>query len=157
MLFGLNARAFYVHQLVAFALIPVMLYFFLRLWLTRAWSFAAALTAILGPPMIEIVQQLMLRHYVEGISIAFGAAILAIIGFRRDDRRFTLASALLYMLAMSAKEVFVPLPFVLAFIPERDWRLRLRHLIPHGVMLVAYTIWRFVMLGQGVRTYGWTL
>ena len=156
-LFGLDGRAFYIHQLIAFALIPVMLYFFLRLWLTRAWSFAAALTAILAPPMIEIVQQLMLRHYVEGISIAFAAAILAILGFRRDDRRFTLASALIYLLAMSAKEVFVPLPFVLAVMPEGKLRDRLRHLIPHAVALVLYSIWRFVMLGQGVRPYGWTL
>ncbi len=155
--FGLNARAFYLHQLIAFAIIPVMFYFFLRLWLTRAWSFAAALTSILAPPMIEIVQQIMLRHYVEGISIAIGAAILAVIGFRRDDRRFTLASAALYLVAMSAKEVFVPLPFVLAVMPEGDLRRRLKHLLPHGILLALYSVWRTVMLGQGVKPYGWTL
>jgi hypothetical protein len=182
LLFGLDGRAFYIHQLIAFTLIPVTLYFLLRLWLTRAWAFAASLLVIMGPPMIQIAQQLMLRHYVEGLPIAFGSAALAVLAFRRDDRRFSIASALLYLIAVSAKEVFVPLPFLLAIIPEpvstrgarashpleasrgRGARaplgglwIRLRHLVPHGVVVILYTIWRTVMLGHGVRPYGWTI
>jgi hypothetical protein len=152
--FGLHPQAFYRHQLLGVVLIAPLLYALLRLWLPRPHAFLGALTAILGTPLIQISQLLMLRHYVEGLLLALAASIAFVVAARRDDRRLAIAAAVLTLGAMLAKEVFVPLPFILAMIPEGRRR---RLLVPQGIALAIYTIWRLLMLGPELRGYGWTV
>ncbi|MCU1347794.1 MAG: hypothetical protein JWO56_824, partial [Acidobacteria bacterium] len=158
-LFGQNAAAFYAHQLLGVMLIGPLLYVLLRLWLPPRFAFPAALIALLGVPTIQIAQLLMLRHYVEGLLFALLAAIAFVLAERRDDERrddvrLSVASALLALLAMLAKEVFVPLGFVLAMLPGARRR---RLLVPQAVALAVYTLWRLAMLGPALHGYGWTV
>jgi len=60
MQFGANARAWYLHQLIAFLFLAPMQYAMLRLWCSRAASFAAALVTMIGIPMMNVVPVLML-------------------------------------------------------------------------------------------------
>jgi hypothetical protein len=69
----------------------------------------------------------------------------------------SIAAALLYFLAASAKEVYVPLPALLLVLPEGALRDRMRHLIPSAVAAGVYAIWRVAMLGLTVRGYGWAI
>jgi hypothetical protein len=153
-MFGLRAEGFYAHQLVAALGIGPLLYALLRLWFSRPISFFAALIAILGTPMIQITQLLMCRHYVEGLLLATAAAIAYVMAARRDRFGLGAVSAVLALVAMLAKEVFVPLPLVLAMLPEPRRR---KLFVPQAVALAIYAIWRMRMLGPELRGYGWTV
>jgi hypothetical protein len=66
-------------------------------------------------------------------------------------------SAILYLLAASAKEVYVPLIFVVLFLPEGGWKKRLKFASPMLTVVVLYSVWRFWMLGTAVGGYGQTM
>ncbi|MEK6373510.1 MAG: hypothetical protein AABO58_12530 [Acidobacteriota bacterium] len=133
------------------------LFFLLRLWLPRWASFGGALLAVTGPPMCDIADQIGHRHYVEGLVLAIVAVTLFVAGVRRNSAPMSIAAALLYFLAASAKEVYVPLPALLLVMPEGTLRDRIRHLVPAAVAAGVYAIWRVAMLGSTVRGYGWAI
>ena len=76
-------------------------------------------------------------HFTNGLEFAFPASTLAPGAYVLVVRKNGVASALLYLAAMAAKEIFVPLIALLAFIPER----RPRRIVPHAVALVVYAAW----------------
>ncbi|MGZ7032154.1 MAG: hypothetical protein ACXVIJ_09305, partial [Thermoanaerobaculia bacterium] len=110
--FGLDARPWYMHHLVSFALIAPLSYVLLRQWLSPAPSFAGAVLVIAGAPSVQLVHSLMYRHYIEGLVLALLSAIFFVVAMRRDALAWSIASAVAYLLAASAKEVFIPLPLV---------------------------------------------
>lgn len=156
-LFGANPLPFYIHHLTALAIATVVFYAVLRLWLEPAWTFGAALLVMVGPPMAEIAQQMFHRHYIEGLMLAIAAAGLFILSLRRESAALSIAAAGMYLAAMAAKEVYVPLIAVLATIPERSIRDRIRHLIPFAVALSVYVAWRTLLLGLKFTGYGWAV
>ena len=160
-LFGLDAHGFLLHQLASFALCVAALYLVLRLWLPRSWSAFATVLFSLGPVTVSIAPLLIVRHYVETTLlslIAVGLYVLAV----RDDRRRTAstlsaASAVLYLLAMLAKEIAVPLIFFFPLLPEGTLRRRLSLAIPHAAAFLLYIGYRFYMLGTLGGGYGWVV
>ncbi|HEV2722080.1 MAG TPA: hypothetical protein VG323_18815 [Thermoanaerobaculia bacterium] len=155
--FGAEPHAFYVHQLVAFALLPPLLYLLLRLWAPRA---AAAITAVvftISGPSLQVVPQLMLRHYVEGAVLATASMILFVLAVRRQSWPLALGSAILYFCATSAKEVYGPFLLILLVMPEGSWRLRARLAIPHAIAAVAFAIWRGQVIGWSVAQFGFVV
>jgi hypothetical protein len=156
-LFGLSSQAFYVHQLVAFALLPPLLYLLLRLWCPIVPSAFAAAVAMAAGPMTDVVPQLMLRHYIEGAAFAVAAVTLFVLAVRHASWRLAIASALLYFLAASAKEVYVPMLALLPVIPEGALWRRLRLTTPHLVAAAAYTIWRLMVVGFGLGPFGFVV
>lgn len=153
-----SATAFYAHQLVAIGLAAAALYLVLRLWLPTGWSAAGGLAFLLGAPTASLASHLMVRHYPESIALALAAAGAWVVALRRrrTSTSWTLSvlSALLYLAACAAKEIAVPLPFLLALLPEGDWRRRLRLLIPHAAALALYAGYRAWMLGTPLGGYG---
>src|SRR5207237_5546636 len=65
-----------------------------------------------------------------------------------------LLSAIAYFLAACAKEIFLPLPLLLAAIPEGDRRDRARFLGGHVVAAAVYGLWRLRAVGFDVGSYG---
>ena len=156
-LFGLEARPFYIHQIAIFACIAPALYLLLRQWVSRGAAACAVLIAIAGAPMIESVQRLMDRHYLEGLLLAILAAFAYVVAVRRSSAPIDVLSGVLYLLSMAAKEIFVPLIVILPVIPGVPPRRRLRTLVPHAIALLFYCIWRFAVLGVRVESYGWAV
>lgn len=155
-IFGLDARGFLLHQLAAFGLCMAALYLVLRLWLPRSWSaFTTALFG-LGPVTASIAPLLMVRHYVETTLLSLIAVGLYVLALRRSGRG-AVASALFYLLAMLAKEIAVPLIFLLLLLPEGGPRRRLSLAIPHAAALLLYVAYRFYMLGTFGGGYGWVV
>jgi len=142
-LFGFDARRFYAVYVGEFALLAVLLYATLRQWLDRCASASGALLFALGAPLCLVVTELMLMHYVEALILCCVATILY-------QRNRPIASAIVYLAAMLAKEVAVPLIVVL-------WLIRRRDTIAHGVGLLIYLIWRTVMLGTLLGGYGYAI
>ena len=154
-LFGLDAHAFLVHQLVSFSLCAAAVYLVLRLWLPPGWCAFAALLFVLGPVTASIAPLLMVRHYVETTLLCLIAVGLYVLAVRGRGMGIAIASAVVYLLAMLAKEIAVPLVFLLPLLPEGTLRRRLSLAVPHAAAFVAYLAYRLYMLGTMTGGYGW--
>ena len=154
-LFGLDAHAFLVHQLVSFGLCAAALYLVLRLWLERAWSAFATVLFMLGPVTAWIAPLLMVRHYVETTLLCLVAVGLYVLAVRGRGMGMAVASAVVYALAMLAKEIAVPVVFLLVLLPEGNLRRRLSLAAPHIAAFVLYFAYRLYMLGTLNGGYGW--
>jgi hypothetical protein len=155
--FALNARRWYTVQLIELALAAIAIYFALRLWLAIAPALGGTLLFVAGVPLCSVVTELMLVHYIESITLAAIATILFVRGLRDGRAWLILLSSIVYLAAMLAKEIAVPLPLLLVALPDSDLRARIRALVPHGVALVVYAIWRYEMLHMLFGGYGWAV
>ncbi|WP_339856851.1 hypothetical protein [Pseudohongiella acticola] len=145
-LFGLNPTLFYLHQLLAIAAAAFMLYSCLRLWCLPVFAAAGAALFVLGLPTMLVAEQLMTRHYIEGLVFAL-VAVYAFVLYLRTAKLWTILLALLmYALAVTAKEVYVPLPALLVLLPEADWRRRIKASIAFFALTLCYALWRGYML-----------
>lgn len=153
-LFGARPSAFYAHLLVSIWLSAVALYMLLRLWLSRFWSAACAVLFVVGAPAAVISEQLMSRHYADGMVFALLALYLYVRSLREDRRLKPWVAGLLYLLAVSAKEIYVPLVGLLLFLPETTLSRRLRKAVPFFLVAILYVPWRAHMLGAFVGGYG---
>jgi hypothetical protein len=155
--FGLRPGLFYAHQLLSLALAALALFAVLRLWLPRRLALFASLLFLAGAPISAWAQELLVRHYVEGLILAAASVWLFVAGLR--DRRALLAviSAACYFAASLEKEVYVPVIALLAALPERDRRSRFRALVPHAIALAAYLAWRLAEVGSLTAAQGWTI
>jgi len=155
-LFGLNPIPFYIVHLTELAAIAIALAFALRLWMSREAAACAAFLFLVGTPVAVMAARVMLMHYVESVLLLVIAAALFARGVRSGRRLPVIASALLYLLAMLAKEIAVPFLLVLLILPERDLRSRIRAVWPHCLALILYFVWRYAVLGKLVGGYAWT-
>jgi len=146
-LFGLTPGLFYLHHLLALAAAGLALYACLRLWVERLPAAGGALLFMLGAPVLLASEQLMTRHYIEGLVFC----LLALMGFvqslRTQQTRWLIAGSLCYLLAVIAKEIYVPLVVLLPFIREGDRQQRLWAALPYAAIAVCYVVWRYWMLG----------
>lgn len=143
---GLSPWFFYLHQLLLLAAAALMLFTLLRLWCDTRFALAGAVLFLCGLPVMTVAEQLMTRHYAEGLVLT----LLSIYGFVRYLRTNSIAVLLLavlaYALAVTAKEVYVPLPALLLCLPESGWRKRIRASAPFFGVLLVYALWRSWML-----------
>lgn len=152
LLFGVQAPGFYAHQLASLVLMLLLEYWLLRLWCAPLPSLAAVIVTVAGAPLQQIVPLLMCRHYIEGALFAIAATIAYVLAMRgKGSPAF---SAVLYFAAACAKEVFLPLPLLLAVIPAGTLRARLRALRGHAVAAAVYAVWRIAAVGFDVGSYG---
>jgi hypothetical protein len=176
-LFGADPRALYVHQLVAAALAFLAFYAVLRLWLPPAAATLGTGIALAGAPAASLVQLLMTRHYLEGLLLAALAIVLFVHGMSRLSRSSPAPpappppparqrlldlsllplSALCYLAASLAKEVFVPLVLFFPLLAPGGAGRRLRLAAPHLGAFLFYLGWRLHMVGTLGGGYGWSV
>lgn len=148
-IFGLEPAAFYAHQLVSLAFLLVAAYLLFR----RSASLSAAAASLAlalfaaSAPAFAVAERLMNRHYLEGLILFLGALALYMRSAATGRLGFAAAGAGLYLLAATAKEVFVPLIAVLPFLSAAGWRARLRSALPFAAAALLYLPWRLFMLG----------
>lgn len=143
----LEPRRWYVAQLVLLVGLTFAVYAALRLYVDVVPAAGAALLFIIGPPLANVAANLGVIHYVEALLFV----TLSFIAFAKGR---SVLSAVLYLVAILAKEIAVPLPLLLFLIAPREQR---RKLIPHGIALVVYTAWRLLVIGLPVAGYGWAV
>jgi hypothetical protein len=156
-LFGLSPKGFYVHQLISLGAAAAAVYALLRLWLPPLPGFAGAFLFLVSPPVASLAPYIMVRHYPEVILLLLLAGWSFVRAVRTRRVAWALVSAALYLLAMLAREVAVPLLLLLPLLPEGKLPTRLRLAVPHGVALVLYLGFRIYMLGTPVGGYGWAV
>ncbi|MGH9457146.1 MAG: hypothetical protein ACRD2J_05840, partial [Thermoanaerobaculia bacterium] len=156
-LFGLRPLFYYQHQLLAIAVCVLLLYLLLEPVTGRPIAFLTAAAAGAGPAMALAAESLMIRHYVEGLALALAALVVWRSG--EPDRIAPgreIAAAILYLLAMLAKEIYAPLPllFLADGLARRvPLRATLARLVPASAAAAVYLVWRTAMLGA-IGGYG---
>jgi hypothetical protein len=149
--FGLETREWYIVQLAVACVAAIAVYIACRMFIGVFASWSAAALFVAAPAMCSVVTQLSTVHYL--IAIVASAAAVAVFADRRQSFAFATLSAALYLAAMLAKEVAIPLPIVLAFLPGSRRRL----LVPHAIALAVYFLWRRAVIGAFFGAYGWVI
>lgn len=151
---GLDPRTFYLHQLFSLGILTTGAYLLGRVWMPVPWTLFFILLFLAGAPTDSVVSALMTRHYLEGLLFATLSAIGFILAERQKKATWLIFSSIFYALAVTAKEVYVPLPIVLFLIPSPcSARKRLVSIAPLGLIAIIYIIWRKYMLGDLIGGY----
>mgnify|MGYP006919310519 CR=1 FL=1 len=152
-LFDAIPQAFYLHQILAIACASVALYFCLSLWINKVYAFYGSVVFLIGAPSFSVAEQLMTRHYVEGLVFCLAALICYVQHLRRGGMFLLLTGTAFYLLSVTAKEIYVPLVLLLPFLPERDFYTRVRALWPFLTITLLYVVWRGWMLDSLIGGY----
>lgn len=154
-LFGDECAGYYWHQATSFCLLVGVLFVTMRHILPQR-PLAAYFTVLLflASPAVHVTfEQLMARHYVEGLIFI----LLAWLGYQWAQQRqrigYALLGAICYLLAACSKEIFVPWVLLLPWLGAAPWRQRLGILAPFAVAAALYALWRIDMLGTPVGGY----
>lgn len=153
-LFGTRAWAFYAHNLLSIALTAWTVYLVTRQWTDRAGpAVAAGLLFLTGSPVAISSEQLMGRHYIEGMA-AYLLALWLFVRAAREQRPGLAAWAgLAYAVSATAKEIFLPLGLVPFMLPVGPLRVRARLGWPFLLVMALYIPWRTYMLGHALGGY----
>ncbi len=152
-LFGAEPLGFYVHQLVSLCAAAIVSLSLFQLWLPRRWALLAVSLFLLGTPTFAVAQQLMSRHYIEGLALFCAALYCFVVAVRNNSAGYAWLGGLCYLLAMLCKEIYAPLIGFLPFLLEGNWRERCRKGVPFLLAAVVYIVWRLFMLDTPVRGY----
>ena len=153
-LFGFQPRFFYLHQLVSLWLAACTLYGVLRLWVKPGFAFSGSVLFLVSAPAGAAAEMLQIRHYIEGLIFCLLSLYFFVRALRKESYLFTFLSSLFYLLAASAKELYVPFGIIMLFLPEKTLRLRITRGIPLIISSIMYVIWRKWMLGNFIAGPG---
>jgi hypothetical protein len=156
-LFGLETVRWYTLHLSIACLTTLAVYGACRLFLDVGPALTASALFTLGAPLCSVVTQLSTVHYFVAIIFGALATIAYVIALRKGSAPVAIASASLYLAAMLAKEIAVPLPLFFLSLPLRDLRSRLRYAIGHGAALLIYLTWRRAVIGTFFGAYSWVI
>jgi hypothetical protein len=148
LVFGFNPLPFYWHHLLSLSILLLCANVILLRFLS---PFVAALSLSLfvaSVPLCDAANNLMTRHYIEGLIFALVSIYLFMKAQEKGDANFFYGSAFFYFLACLAKEIYVPLIVIMMAFPPPRVKSRLKSLYPFVVVAVGYTLWRFYMLNS---------
>jgi hypothetical protein len=152
-LFGFDPAAFYAHQLLMLAAGAWLIHLLAARPFGHLAGAVGGLLFLAGAPVAQASEQLMVRHYVEGL-----VALLATLWLVREQALHprawrAVAVALCFAVAASAKEVYLPLGLTALLVAPGPLRTRLRAAWPVGLVMVLYVPWRVYMLGDLLGGY----
>lgn len=145
--------AAYAMQLLSLFAAAWMTRVLLGLWVRAAWAWLGAALFLLGAPVMHVAYELMTVHYVQGLFFALIAAYAFVHALRSKTWRPAVAGGFCYLIAVTAKEIYLPLPILLLFLPEGTWKQRGLKALPFFIVFMIYLPWRWFMLGTLVGGY----
>jgi hypothetical protein len=152
-LFGFSPPGFYAFHLVIVACCAITTFFLLRIWLQPLFAFTGAALFLVGAPTLIVSQQLMVGHYTAGLLLMVLAVYFYVRSIETLTWRYAIFATLFYMMATASKEVYVPLPVTLLFLPIATLQLRLKFAIPLLAWAAFYALWRYLVLGSLIGGY----
>jgi hypothetical protein len=150
---GLNPRVFYAHHLLSLWLVGLVAARLSMLFVDRWLAWTGAALFLLGAPVLRVGDQLFTRHYLEGLLLCLLALWFFLQHQRSGRRSHEVCAVLCYALAMTAKEIYVPLGILLIVLGNGSWRQRVRQALPYLAVLALYCVWRGYMLSGHVGGY----
>jgi hypothetical protein len=152
-LWQFNPAGHYAHMLIVIGTTAMALYRVLRIWLPRVHSLFGATAFLAGKPTLYVAHYLMTGHYATGALFALLSILAWNHALTSGRRRHLALTAFFYLLATTCKEVYVPLPLLLIFIPVGSLPQRLRQIWPMACVAVFYIAWRHAVLGHFLGGY----
>lgn len=111
--FRLDVKYHYLHLLVVIFATALVIRRIASFFMDSVSSFAVSLFFLAGIPTFRVSNELMTGHYAYGLLFACASLYLFVKYFRAGMSWYLLGSAICYLLAVSCKEVFIPLPMIL--------------------------------------------
>lgn len=152
-IFGFEPGGFYLHLLLAIASTTLALYALLRLWLPLPSALLGIIVFLTGRPIYHLTQELMNNHYLTGMLFSLLCLTFFTHYIRYGNSIKLLSALVMYALAMTCKEVYVPLIALLFVIPAGNLKQRLMAILPFIVVGIAYALWRHEVLGAWIGGY----
>ncbi|HIJ80590.1 MAG TPA: hypothetical protein HPP76_02650 [Desulfuromonadales bacterium] len=152
-LFGLNPTGYYAHNLLIIAACASLIYLIARQWTDDWHATGGALLFLVGSPVMTASQQLMVRHYVEGLFFYLVAIWLIMRALRLQTDQSGWFAGVAFAIAATAKELYLPVGFVPFLLPIGTFRQRLMVAWPLLLVMLLYVPWRWYMLGDVVGGY----
>jgi len=146
--FGFNPLPFYWHQMLSLSLLLLCANVLLLRFLSPLVAALSLSLFVASVPLCDAANNLMTRHYIEGLIFALVSLSLFFKAQEEDDKNVLYGSAFCYFLACLAKEVYVPLIVILMALPRPVMKSRLKLIYPFLAVAVGYTLWRFFMLNS---------
>lgn len=147
-LFGTQPWLFYLHHILALGACAVALYFCLRLWIRSTYAAFGGVLFLCGAPTLLVSEQLMTRHYVEGLFLSLISLLCFVRHLRAGKTLYQLLGVTCYLLAVTTKEIYVPLMVLLPLLADGSVLRRLQKTTPYIVVAALYVVWRWWMLGS---------
>lgn len=144
--FGLEPLGYYWHHLLSFTMVLILAYLVLNLFFSPLVCSLTLSIFVASIPSADIAQFLMVRHYLEGLGLSLIAILLYVKAIETHRLRWAVFGSVFYLLATTAKEIYVPLVVILPWLPFGNWLQRWRMLIPFVVVAGSYVLWRAYML-----------
>ncbi|MDP4076708.1 glycosyltransferase family 39 protein [Acidovorax sp. A1169] len=157
-LFGMDPRAFYLHHLLSLAVAAFALYVLMRQWFAPWRAMLAPALLLMGAPAFHMAQQLMVGHYLDGLTFACLALWAQLRAVERRQWRWAWLAAGLYLLSTLCKEVYVPWIALALFMPlgaataPMPWVRRWRYALPSLAVALSYAAVR-VLVFSGAGGY----
>lgn len=156
-LFGLRPAPFYLHHLLSLGLAAGALYLLLRQWLSPWRALLPAALLLMGAPAFHMAQQLMVGHYIDGLTFACLALWAYVRAVRAGQWRWALLAAAFYLLSTLCKEVYVPWIALTLFVPlpagaPPGWLARWRLAVPSLAVALGYAVVR-IQVFEGAGGY----
>ncbi|RKZ44676.1 MAG: hypothetical protein DRR16_32855 [Candidatus Parabeggiatoa sp. nov. 3] len=145
-LFGLEPLGFYAHHLLSFTLVLLIAYLVLNLFYSPLVCSLILSLFVASVPCANVAQLIMVRHYLEGLGLSLLAIFAYVKALQSRQHRWAYFGALFYLLATTAKEIYVPLVIILPCLPVGNWKQRWKMLIPFVAVAGSYVVWRAYML-----------
>ncbi|RYF58832.1 MAG: hypothetical protein EOO27_11250 [Comamonadaceae bacterium] len=152
-LWGPTPSGFYLHQLLACSAVAIAAYRLALYWTRPLCAFLGAALFLCGASTASVVDLLMTRHYLEGLLFSLLGLLAFLRALEGGGLRWACVGALAYALAVTAKEVYVPLVMILLAVPHGRPQDRLGMAWPFLVVAFLYVAWRGYMLGSLVGGY----
>jgi hypothetical protein len=152
-LFGFAVKHHYAHQLMLIWLTSCLTFLLLRVRLGIVSSLFGGVFFLSGIPTSVVAHQLMTGHYATGLVFIQLSLYLFIAAVHKRSHALSAAGALFYLLAVSCKEVYVPLIAIVPFLPFNSFVERAKLLLPYVFVAVFYVVWRYLVLGTLIGGY----
>lgn len=153
-LFGFNALGYYIHHLISIIILTyLMLYLSIKLTNNLKSGFVFLIIFFTGAPLYTVTEQLMTRHYLEGMIFCLLSLIFSIKYLETVKDKYLILSLFLYVLAAISKEIYVPLIGILLLIYFQNKIINYKIIVTHLLVGIAYAWWRFFMLPEVIGGY----
>ena len=153
LLFGFESEPFYLHLLILIIATSLVLFSLLRLWLPLLPTLLGVFLFLLGKPTLHMANEIMSNHYLTGMMFSLLSINFFIRYIRHGGYIKLFLSLFLYVLAMTCKEVYVPLGGILFALPVGSIKQRFIALLPFGGALIGYAFWRHAVLDAWIGGY----
>lgn len=148
-LFGVHVIPFRIHQFLDLSIATILGFYLLRRCrVQRIPALVGVLLFLFIAPVSDIADRLAARQYIEGLILIL-ISLIAYLNAQDKWRHksWLWASLLAYVLAILAKEVFVPFPLIVIATSRGGIRKRISGVAPFIIILILYVAYRFYILG----------